>query len=105
MLPLGECLHRIALAAAMVNEFVVIHKNTNKTQLLLSNLRYTQPLVVHENFVPQTRPPNQLIDAKCCIKMWKAMIGAEELADISSYQMFWADNNSKSYEASTKLIK
>ncbi len=26
MLPLGECLHRIAPAAAMVNEFVVKHK-------------------------------------------------------------------------------
>jgi len=32
------------------------------------------------------------------------LIGAEELADISSYQTFWANNNAKSYEASTKLI-
>ena len=36
---------------------------------------------------------------------YKMLIGAEELADISSYQTFWADNNSKSYETSTKLIK
>jgi hypothetical protein len=69
MLTLGECLSHIAPAAATVNEFVVIHKNTNKTQLLPSNLRYTQPLIVHENFVPQNRPPNQLIDAKCCVEM------------------------------------
>jgi len=29
--------------------------------------------------------------------MWYAMIGAEELKDISSYQMLPADKNSKSY--------
>ncbi len=33
----GECLRRIALAAAMVNEFVITTQNTNKTQLLASN--------------------------------------------------------------------
>jgi hypothetical protein len=33
MLPLGKCLHRIALAAAMVEDFEK-KKNTNKTQLL-----------------------------------------------------------------------
>jgi hypothetical protein len=37
MPPSGECLHRIAPAAAMVNEFVETTQNTNKTQLLASN--------------------------------------------------------------------
>jgi hypothetical protein len=31
MPPLGKCLGRIALAAAMVNEFVETTQNTNKT--------------------------------------------------------------------------
>ena len=33
MLPSGKCLHHIAPAAAMVNEFVETAQNTNKTQL------------------------------------------------------------------------
>jgi hypothetical protein len=33
MPPLGECLRRIAPAAAMVDEFVETTQNTNKTQL------------------------------------------------------------------------
>jgi hypothetical protein len=37
MPPLGKCLRRIALAAAMVNEFVETTQNTTKTQLLASN--------------------------------------------------------------------
>jgi hypothetical protein len=37
MPPSGECLRRIAPAAAMVNEFVETTQNTNKTQLLASN--------------------------------------------------------------------
>jgi hypothetical protein len=37
MPPLGKCLRCIALAAAMVNEFVETTQNTNKTQLLHSN--------------------------------------------------------------------
>ena len=37
MLPLGECLSRIAPAAAMVNEFVETTQNTNKTPLLASD--------------------------------------------------------------------
>jgi hypothetical protein len=37
MPPSGECLHRIAPAAAMVNKFVETTQNTNKTQLLSSN--------------------------------------------------------------------
>jgi hypothetical protein len=37
MPPSGECLRRIAPAAAIVNEFVETTQNTNKTQLLASN--------------------------------------------------------------------
>jgi hypothetical protein len=37
MQPAGECLHRIALAAIMVDKFVETTLNTNKTQLLPSN--------------------------------------------------------------------
>jgi len=37
MLLFGECLRRIAPAAAMVNKFVETKQNTNKTQLLTSN--------------------------------------------------------------------
>jgi hypothetical protein len=37
MPPSGECLRRIAPAAAMVNGFVETTLNTTKTQLLASN--------------------------------------------------------------------
>ena len=37
MPPSVKCSHRIAPAAAMVNEFVETTQNTNKTQLLASN--------------------------------------------------------------------
>jgi hypothetical protein len=37
MPPLEKCLHHIAPAAAMVNEFVEITQSTNKTQFLDSN--------------------------------------------------------------------
>ena len=37
MLPSGECLRRIAQAAAIVDGFVETTLNTNKTQLLPSN--------------------------------------------------------------------
>jgi hypothetical protein len=49
MPPSGECLHRIALAAAMVKEFESNTQNTNKTQLLTSttsNYDTFQSLVV-----------------------------------------------------------
>ena len=36
-MPLGECLHCIAPAVAMVDGFVETTQNTNKTQLLASN--------------------------------------------------------------------
>jgi hypothetical protein len=38
MLPVGECPRRIALAAAMIDDFEKKEKNTNKTQLLPSFL-------------------------------------------------------------------
>jgi hypothetical protein len=37
MLPLGECLHRIAPAGTMVNEYIESTQNTNKKQFLASN--------------------------------------------------------------------
>jgi len=54
--PLGECLRRIAPVAAMVNEFIVKPKITNKILLLASNLWYNQhqPPVVYESFIPKT---------------------------------------------------
>ena len=86
----GECLRRIAPAAAMVNEFVITTQNTNKTQLLASNYGIFRALVVCENFVPQNEPSTQLIDATSCVKMWDGTIGTEGLAVISSYQMLSA---------------
>jgi hypothetical protein len=62
MPPLVKCLHCIAPAAAMVNEFVETTQNTNKTQLLASNYGTFQALVVCENFIPQNGPSTQLID-------------------------------------------
>jgi hypothetical protein len=63
MPPSGECLHRIAPAATMVNEFVEITQNTNKTQLLTSNFGTFRVLVISENFIPQNGPSTQLINA------------------------------------------
>jgi hypothetical protein len=57
MPPSGECLCRIAPAAAMVSEFVETTQNTNKTQLLASNYGSFRVLVVCENFHPKTDPP------------------------------------------------
>jgi hypothetical protein len=42
MPPSGECLHRIAPAAAMVDDFEKKRKNTTKTQLLSSFLNVDQ---------------------------------------------------------------
>jgi hypothetical protein len=77
----------------MVNKFVETKQNTNKTQLLTSNCGTFWSLVVCENFTPQNKSSTQLIDATSCVKIWNATIGAEELAHIYRYQMFWADNN------------
>jgi hypothetical protein len=91
---LGECLCRIAPAAAIVNEFIIKTQNTNKTQLLASKYGTFRALVVCENFIPQNGPSTQLIDATSCVKIWNATIGAEDLAVISSYQTLSADKNS-----------
>jgi hypothetical protein len=56
MPPLGECLHRITPAAAMVYEFVENTQNTNTIQLLASNYGTFQSLVVYENFNPKMGP-------------------------------------------------
>jgi hypothetical protein len=48
MPPSVECSHRIAPAAAIVNEFVETTQNTNKTQLLASNYSTFRALVISE---------------------------------------------------------
>jgi hypothetical protein len=69
MPPSGKCLHRIAPAAAMVNEFIETTQNTNKTQLLASNYSTFRALINSENFIPQNGPSTQLIDAASFVKM------------------------------------
>ena len=54
MPPLGECLHHIVPAAAMVDKFVENTQNTNKIQLLPSNYGTFWSLVVCENLNPET---------------------------------------------------
>jgi hypothetical protein len=82
----------------MVDGFVETTLSTNITQLLPSNYGTCWSLVVYENVVPQNGPSTQLIDidVTSCIKMWNATIGAEELANISSYQTLPADKIWKS---------
>ncbi len=63
MQPSGECLHCIAPAAVMVDEFIETTLNTNKTQLLPSNYGTFRALIISENFIPQNGPSTQLIDA------------------------------------------
>ena len=71
--PSGECMCRIAPAAAMVDDFVVKHKNTNKVQIITSCLR---------ELIPQNGPSTQLIDVTSCIKMRDiSKTRAEELTD------------------------
>ena len=96
MLPSGKCLHRVASAATMVDEFVETTLNTNRTQLLPSKYCMFWSLVVCDNFVPRNKPSTQLIDATSWVNMWDATIGAEELVNISSYQTLWEDTNWKS---------
>jgi hypothetical protein len=93
MLPLGECLRRIASAAVMVDKLVENTQNTNKKLFSASNLRYNQPLVVCENLIPRNRPYTQLIIATSCVKMGDAAIVAEELSYILSYQTLSTDKN------------
>ena len=63
MQPSGECLRRIAPAAAMVKEFEKNTLNTNKAQLLASNYGTFRALVVCENFVTRKGPSTHVIDA------------------------------------------
>ncbi len=93
MLPLGKCLCCITPAAAMVDEYIENIQNTNKKLFLASNYGTNSSLVAYENLIPPKGPSTQLIDATSCVKMCNAMIGAEELVDISSYQMLSADKN------------
>ena len=82
MPPSGECLCRIAPAAAMVDGFVETTLNTNKTQLLPSNYGTFRSLVVCENFNPKTEPLLSL-------SMWQASFKCEmprlELKSLRSF--------------------
>jgi len=81
----GKCLRCIAPVAAMVNEFVETTQTTSKTQLLASNYGTFWSLVACENFMPKTDPLLSSSMRQASFKLWNATIGAEELADISSY--------------------
>jgi hypothetical protein len=93
MLPSGKCLRRIAPAAAMVDKYIANTQNTNKKLFLASDYSTTRSLVVYESFIPQKGPSTQLVDATSCVKMCNAMIGAEKLSYILSYQMLSAEKN------------
>jgi hypothetical protein len=93
MLPSGECLRHIAPAAVMVHKFVENTQNTTKKLFSASNLRYNQPLVVCEKFIPPNEPSTQLIDTSSCVKMCNATIVAKELSYILSYQTLSTDKN------------
>jgi hypothetical protein len=93
MLPLGECLRCIAPVATMVDEYIQNTQNTNKKLFLASDYSTNWSLVVYENFMPQKGPYTQLVDATSCVKISDAMIEAEELSYILSYQTFSADKN------------
>ena len=97
MLPLGECMCRIALVAFMVNKFVENTQNTTKKLLLASKYGTNWSLVVCENFVPQKGPSTQLIDVTSCVQRWDNTISADEFAYIFSYQTLSADKNWDSY--------
>ncbi len=93
MPPLGECLCHIAPAAATVNKYIENAQNTNKKLFLASDYGTNRSLVGYEDFIPPKIPSTQLVDVTSCIKMFKATIGAEKLADISSYQRLSADKS------------
>ncbi len=82
----------------MVDKFVENSQNTNKKLFSASKLRYNQPIVVCENFIPLNEPSTQLIDATSCIKISDATIQVEELSYILSYQMLSTDKKLKSYK-------
>jgi hypothetical protein len=104
MLPSGKCLRRIAPAAVMVNELVDT-QNTNKKLFSASNLRYNQPLVVCEKFIPQNGPSTQLIDATSCVRMCNAAIAAEELSYILTNQRLSTDKKTKVKNLERSLLK
>jgi hypothetical protein len=94
MPPSGECLHRITPAAAMVNKYIENTQNTNKKLFLASNYGTSPSIIGYEDFIPQKGPSTQLVDATSCIKMCNVTIVAEELAEISSYQMLSVEKSS-----------
>jgi hypothetical protein len=63
MQPSGECLRRIAPAAAMVDEFVETTQNTNKKLFLANIPTVDRSLVVCENFITRKGPYTHVIDA------------------------------------------
>jgi hypothetical protein len=77
------------------------HKITNKAQLLASNY-HTCFFPNQLTFGTQTGPSTQLIDQTSDLKICDATNGAEELADISSYQTLSEDTNSKKSLISNK---
>jgi hypothetical protein len=83
VLPLGKCLHSIDAMAAKVINFEK-HRNTNKTQLLASQVT-VDPAKSHENFRPRIGPPIHLNNVKVLFKL-NSRIKAEELRYILSYQ-------------------
>jgi hypothetical protein len=93
MPPLGECLRRIAPAAAVVDEYIENTQNTNRKLFLASNYGTNQSLVVYKNFIPPKGPSTQLADVTNYIKICHATIGAEELSYILSYQTLSVDRN------------
>ena len=57
------CSHRIAPAAAMIDEFVETTQNTNKKLFLASQPTLDRSLVVCENFETRKGPYTHVIDA------------------------------------------
>jgi hypothetical protein len=68
MLPLGECLHRIAPVAAITIDFGCKSQNTNK-KLFLASSYHTFLLANRVTFETQNGPSSQLINATSCVKM------------------------------------
>ena len=53
----------------------------------------------------QNGPSTQLIETTSCVERWNTTIKAEELTQLSSYQMLRTDKNRRSYQLSKKLVK
>ena len=82
MLPLVECMCRIAPAAAIVDELKWNTQNTTKKILLVSNYGTFWSLIVDENFGTQKDPLLSSLMRQTLFKWWNATIGPEELAEI-----------------------